>query len=110
MKELPEILNRCPLISYFPNFLWAHIICVSRYSDGLHFGRPGFDSRQGQEIVLLSLASGTTLGPTQPPIQWVPGAVSPWVKRSGHEANNSPSSSGEVKNGGAVLPYPHTSS
>jgi len=40
----------------------------------------------------------TGLGPTQPPIQWVPGALSPRIKRPGREANYSPPSSAEVKN------------
>jgi hypothetical protein len=35
---------------------------------------------------------------TQPPIQWVPGALSLGVKRSGREADHSPPSSTEVKN------------
>jgi hypothetical protein len=34
---------------------------------------------------------------TQPPIQWVSGAVSPAVKRPGREANHSPLASAEVK-------------
>jgi hypothetical protein len=38
------------------------------------------------------------LGPTQPPIQWVPGTLSLGVKRSGREADHSPPSSTEVKN------------
>jgi hypothetical protein len=38
------------------------------------------------------------LGPTQPPIQWVPGALSLGVKRLGREADYSSSSSPEVKN------------
>jgi hypothetical protein len=38
------------------------------------------------------------LGPTQPPIQWVPGALSLGVKRRGREADHSPPSSAEVKN------------
>jgi hypothetical protein len=37
------------------------------------------------------------LGPTQPPIQWVPGALSLEVKWPGCEADHSPSSSAEVK-------------
>jgi hypothetical protein len=37
------------------------------------------------------------LWPTQPPIQWVPGAISLGVKRPGREADHSPPSSAEVK-------------
>jgi len=33
-----------------------------------------------------------------PPIQWVLGALSLGLKRPGHEADNSPPSSAEVKN------------
>jgi hypothetical protein len=36
-------------------------------------------------------------GPTQPPIQWVPGALSPGAKRQGREADHSPPTSAEVK-------------
>jgi hypothetical protein len=48
----------------------------------------------------------TLLGPTQPPIQWVLGALSPGVKQLGHEAGCSPPSGAEVKNGGAVPQHP----
>jgi hypothetical protein len=37
------------------------------------------------------------LGPTQPPTQWVPGALSLGVKRPGREADHSPPASAEVK-------------
>jgi hypothetical protein len=47
----------------------------------LRTGRPGFDSRQDQRIVLLVPASRPALGPIQPPIQWVPRVLSPGVKR-----------------------------
>jgi hypothetical protein len=38
------------------------------------------------------------LGPTQLPIQWLPGAVSVGVKRPVRDADHSPPSSAEVKN------------
>jgi hypothetical protein len=39
------------------------------------------------------------LGPTQPPVQWVPGVLSPGVKaRPGRDADHSPQSSAEVEN------------
>jgi hypothetical protein len=53
---------------------------------------PQFDSRHGQEILLYSTPSRPTLWPTHPPIQTVPGALSPGVKRQGREADYSPSS------------------
>jgi hypothetical protein len=58
---------------------------------------------------LFSIAVSPALGPTQPPIQWVPGAVSLGVKLQGREADNSPPFSAEVKNGGAVPSLSHTS-
>jgi hypothetical protein len=50
------------------------------------------------EIFLFTTAvSRTAFGPTQPPIQWVPGALSVGVKLPGREADHSPPSSAEVK-------------
>jgi hypothetical protein len=49
----------------------------------------GFDSRRRLGVFLFITASRTALGPTQPPIQWVPGALSLGVKRSGREADHS---------------------
>jgi hypothetical protein len=39
----------------------------------------------------------------------VPGALSPGIKRPGHEADNSPPSNTEVKNGEAIHPFLHMS-
>jgi hypothetical protein len=61
-------------------------------------GLLGFDSRRGLGIFLFTTASRTDLGPTQPPIQWVPGALSLGVKRLRCEADHSPPCSAEVKN------------
>jgi hypothetical protein len=70
----------------------------------------GFDSWKGQEIFLFSITSIPALGSTQPPVQWVPGAVSPWVKLLGCEADHSLPPSAKVKNDEAILPLPHTPS
>jgi hypothetical protein len=57
----------------------------------------GFDSQRGLGIFLFTTASRTSLGPTQLPIQWVPGALSLGIKRLGREADHSSQSSFEVK-------------
>jgi hypothetical protein len=46
---------------------------------------------------LFFTSSRPALGPTQPPIQWVPGALSQGVKPPGREADHSLSASAEVK-------------
>jgi hypothetical protein len=56
------------------------------------------------KFLLFSTTSISALGPTQPPIQWIPRA-----NRPGREADHSPQSSVEVKNGGMyfILPRVH---
>jgi hypothetical protein len=75
------------------------------YSDGLGVERSGFDSWRKQEIFLSSAAFRPALGPKQPPIQRVMGALSPEVKWPGREDDHSSLSSAEVKNGGVVPPF-----
>jgi hypothetical protein len=45
----------------------------------------------------FTIASRGALRPTQPPIQWVSGALSLGIKRPDREADHSPPSSAEVK-------------
>jgi hypothetical protein len=71
---------------------------VWRSATGWTIGVLRFDSRRGLGIYLFTTVSRTALGPTQPPIKWVPGTLSLGVKRPGHEADHSPPSSAEVKN------------
>jgi hypothetical protein len=67
------------------------------YSAGLRAAWRG--SRQGLGIFLFITGYGAALGPTQPPIQWVPGALSLGVNRSGREADHSAR--------GAIPPLPN---
>jgi hypothetical protein len=60
---------------------------------GCHSPSPG----RGK-IFLLSTSSKPDLGPIQPPIQWVPGVLSPGAKWPGREVDYSPPTSAEVKN------------
>jgi hypothetical protein len=46
--------------------------------------------------VPVSIVSRTAMGPTQPPIQSVPRALSPEIKRLDHEADSSPPSSAKM--------------
>jgi hypothetical protein len=59
----------------------------------------------GPGLISDSPVSRLALGLTQPPIQWVPG-----VKRPGREADHSPPSSTQIKNGKAIPPLPYMSS
>jgi hypothetical protein len=85
---------------------------LSRYSDWLRAGRQrGRSSSPGRvNNFALFIRSSPVLGFSQPPIQWLPWALSPGVKRPGREADDSPPTSAEVKNGGSIHPLPHTPS
>jgi len=70
---------------------------VSDY--GLDDRAIGFDPRQGQRIFPLASLSRPALGPTKPPVQWVPGGpFSGGKARPGRDADHSPPSSAEVVN------------
>jgi hypothetical protein len=62
------------------------------------------------KVFLISIASRPALESTQPPIQWVPESLSSKLKWLGREADHSPPSSSDVRNGGAVTPLPNMSS
>jgi hypothetical protein len=72
----------------------------SRHSDWLRTGRSrGRSLSPGRDkLFLLSTSSRPVLGLNQLPIQWVPGALSPGVKRPGRESDHSPSIAAEAEN------------
>jgi hypothetical protein len=51
-----------------------------------------------RRIFPVTPVSGPVLDSTQPPIEWVPGALSLGVKRVGRKADHSPPTSAEVRN------------
>jgi hypothetical protein len=98
------------LVKHRPNFTFTvftlsfHFFLYLRsawFPSGLHirilhtlltYGLDDWGSRvrfpTGAGIFLFTTASRTALGPTQPPIQWLPGALSLGVKRPGREADH----------------------
>jgi hypothetical protein len=80
------------------------------YSDWQRARRPGFDSRQRQEIFLCSQRPYQLWVPNGPLYNRYRGALSLRVKWRGREADYSPPCSAEVKNGGAIPRLPHSSS
>jgi hypothetical protein len=75
IPPLVRILRRINAVHTFPPYfpkVHSNIILPSTpRSQGLWF-----DSRRGLGIFLFTITSRTTLGPTQPPTQWVTGALS----------------------------------
>jgi hypothetical protein len=67
----------------------------SRYSDWILAGRSSIPG--STKNILFSMSSSLALGPTQPPIQYVPWTISPGLKRPEREADHSPPSSADVK-------------
>jgi hypothetical protein len=81
--------------------IWYEVLFELNLNDwvtGWTIGILGFESQQGLGNFPFTTVSRTALGPTQPPIQWVPGALSLGVKRPGRRADHSPPSIAEVKN------------
>jgi hypothetical protein len=69
-----------------------------KYHMGYGLDDRGLESRQGLGIFLFTTAFRPALGPTQPPIQCVPGVLFLGIKHLGREADHSTPSSAEVKN------------
>jgi hypothetical protein len=84
----------------------------TRYSDWLRAGRPtGRSSTPGRvRNFLFSMSSKRVLGSTQPPMRWVPGALSPGVKRPERELTTHLQLVMRSRKYGSIHPLPHTPS
>jgi hypothetical protein len=89
--ETAQKRTQCHVVELRVTWKNGNFLTTSRYSTGLRAV-----SQWGMGIFLFTTASRTALRPTQPPIQWVPGALSLRVQKPGHEADHSPPSSAEV--------------
>jgi hypothetical protein len=85
---------------YIPTSESVCVIQDSSVGIALGYGlvNRGFESRWELRVFLFTTAFRPTQGPTQPPIQCVPGALSLGVERPVREADHSPPSSAQVKN------------
>jgi hypothetical protein len=89
----------CTKINFILKHIYAEFCCKCQFKT---LSKYTFYIRS--KICLFSTACRQALGPTQPPIQWLPEVHSPVVKLPGREADHSSSSNAEVKDGGAVTP------
>jgi hypothetical protein len=86
----------------------SHITLVLKYPEATVYEPHRRDSIPYKcKIFPFSTASTLDLGPTQPPMPWVAGPLSPWVKWQGCEAGHSPPSCAEAKNGAAIPSLSH---
>jgi hypothetical protein len=79
-------------------------------SDGLRAGRPGLDSRQGQEMFSTAQRLDRIRSPSSLLSNGCQGYFHRGLKRPGREADHSPPSGAEAKNGSAIPQFSHTSS
>jgi hypothetical protein len=92
-----------PRLSTFLVSVYFFLQFSHRWATGWTIGALGFDSRRQLGIFIFTTASRTALGPAQPPIKRVPGALSLGVKR---EADHSLPSRAEVKNAWIYISAP----
>jgi hypothetical protein len=82
---------------------------LSQYNDYAISWTIGVRFPTGQGFYFFNIMSRLTLGSTQPPIQWVLGALSPRAKQPEHESDHSSPYSAEIKTVTLNLHYPMSS-
>jgi hypothetical protein len=89
--------NKISVINYGNRSVSRDSVVGIAIGYGLDDGGVGVRVPVGWRIFFISTSSRPALGPTQPPIQWVPRDPSPGVNRPRREADHSPPDSAEVK-------------
>jgi hypothetical protein len=77
------------------------------YGHGYDLGGQVSDPGRGKTF-LVSKMFRPALGTTQPPVQWLPGVISPGLNAPKGEADHSPPHSVQVKKGGAMPSWSST--
>jgi hypothetical protein len=84
------------IIVFILHIQWGRDSVVG-IATGYGLGEWGVGVRVPVVSRIFFTSSRPALGPTQTPIEWVSGALSPGVKRQGREADHSHPTSAEVK-------------
>jgi hypothetical protein len=71
-----SLRRRLTVLWVVSSLYWYVFSLTTRWTSG----RSGFDPRQGQRVFPLASVSRPALGPTQPPVHWVPGGPFPGGK------------------------------
>jgi hypothetical protein len=102
-KQVNEAISNCRYMKHIwvGNNIHYHIHAVN-WSFRVIFLTAWVRFPSEERLFLFPTASRLALGPTKPPIQWVPR-----VQQPGRKTYQTPPSSAEVKNGGAIPPLPH---
>jgi hypothetical protein len=100
MEWMRDILNWSSLVLWLGtgcSCFWLPLFVGIVPGYGLDNGAVRVRVPIGSRIFLFSKISRPIPRPYQPPIQWVPGSLSPWAKWTESEAHHSPPNSAEVK-------------
>jgi hypothetical protein len=108
VRKLSDTSSYAARIANDTLHLQAVVTSVQSQSYGVD-DRDSVPGRDRKGYFLFTTTSRLALRPTQPPIQWIPGALSPGEKRPGCEADHSPSSTVKVRKAwsyNSTPPYP----